>query len=209
MPELLARIPNVRILGDIHGKLGMYCNLAGMAEYSVCVGDVGFNYDFINKHLDPIHHRIVGGNHDNYDNLSPHFLGDFGEHSFTLSTGRVFKFFYIRGAYSVDKHMRTPGVSWWSQEELNHVQSSAAISAYALAKPDFVISHDCPAEIVSFVVSNRFKMDHSHTNKLLQACFDIHKPKKWYMGHHHNNVRYHHRSGTEFRCLAELSCEDV
>jgi hypothetical protein len=100
----------IRLLGDVHYKVPSYMNLIKDAEYSIQLGDWGFNYSQLNK-VDDTHHKILAGNHDNYDNMDrfPHFLGDFG----VYSVGG-YDFFFIRGAFSVDKKYRIPKISWWA-----------------------------------------------------------------------------------------------
>ena len=57
----------------------------------------------------------MAGNHDNYDTIPnyPHYLGDCGFHTLNGT-----EFFYLRGAYSIDRDSRTIGVDWWAQEEI-------------------------------------------------------------------------------------------
>jgi hypothetical protein len=57
---------HLRIIGDCHGKYDQYLHLAKEATYSLCVGDVGFEYSYFQRLLDPEFGKFVGGNHDNY-----------------------------------------------------------------------------------------------------------------------------------------------
>jgi len=187
----------LRIIGDVHGMQGRYCNLAKQADLSICLGDVGMSFGFISEHLDPVKHRIVGGNHDNYNELSPHFLDDYGmiyvfeneiQHQSeedlqgdpVVPDDIIFPpIFYVRGAFSVDKRARTVGVSWWAQEELSYYKSCEAIRAYKRIKPNIVISHDCPHKLVHLVATNDSKFEPSFTGKMLQEMYDYHKPETW------------------------------
>ena len=101
-------------IGDAHGKYDRYLQIAGERDYTVQIGDLGFRYGCLDS-LDPEHHKLVGGNHENYDTISnyPHYLGDCGFHTLDGT-----EFFYLRGAYSIDRDSRTIGVDWWAQEEI-------------------------------------------------------------------------------------------
>lgn len=194
----------LRIIGDVHGYQRTYKKLAQQSKYSIQVGDVGFDYQELND-LDDGCHRIIGGNHDNYDDLSPHFLGDFGVHEVPLF-GRIF---FIRGELSVDKARRTPGRSWWPQEELNYRQASDCVSLYKEVKPDFVISHGCPESILEEFYTNDDKLHPSATSQLLEACYKIHAPRTWVFGHHHRNKVMVQENGSMFICLNELCYIDL
>ncbi len=199
---------HVRVIGDVHGWIDMpgptgysYLDLIENAEYSVQVGDLGFNYSAL-ANVDPKKHVVIGGNHDNYSNLSPHFLGDYGTYKFP-----GFEFFYIRGALSVDKDRRIQGTEWWPEEELSYPQAIGAIRAFIQTKPKIVITHDIPTPIVDRVVTNPMKLRPSKTNSMLEQAWEAHKPELWIFGHHHNDWR-RNIEGTTFICLDELSYVD-
>jgi len=206
---------NVRVIGDVHGNIDKpsskgysYLDLINNAEYSVQVGDLGFDYSAL-EGIDPKKHVVIGGNHDNYDNLSSHFLGDFGTYKFP-----GFEFFYIRGALSVDKDRRIQGTEWWPEEELSYGQGMEAIEAFSQAKPQIVITHDVPTPIIHHkkegddpLITNQMKLRPSKTNSILEQAWEAHKPKLWIFGHHHNDWR-RNIEGTTFICLGELSYMD-
>lgn len=60
------KVAHLRIIGDCHGKYDKYLHLAKQATYSLCVGDVGFEYSYFERLLDPQFGKMLGGNHDNY-----------------------------------------------------------------------------------------------------------------------------------------------
>lgn len=192
------------IIGDVHGKHFEYLHTIKGKEASVQVGDFGFDYSVLNG-VDAKSHNFIGGNHDNYDKAInyPHYLGDFG----TATVGDV-SFFFVRGELSVDKHLRTPGVSWWSQEELGMGQAYAAIDMYLEVKPDIVISHGCPADILPFFVTNPAKINPSRTAQMLDSMWLNHRPKRWFFGHHHKSETLTVGSCV-FRCLDELETVDI
>ena len=199
----------IRIIGDCHGNLThrkkgrSYKNLIQKIPYSVQLGDLSLDYSGL-KNIDAVQHRVIAGNHDNYDQLTPHFLGDFGFHAFPLPEGE-FRFFFIRGAYSIDKAMRIPGRSWWHNEELDWEQGYKLIPIFQSEKPEIVLSHDCPQEVFMHLIYDApYKMpgnySTSRTSALLQNCFEAHKPKLWIFGHHHKQWRKQIK-GTTFICL--------
>ena len=185
---------NVRILGDVHGNIPTYLNLIKKAHYSIQLGDFGFGEDFRQKasKIDKSHHIVILGNHDDYSNPIHTALGDFGPYSL----GGL-DFFYVRGAYSIDRAYRTLGVDWWTQEELTWSQGQKCVEAYKRSKPELVLTHDCPEEIISLM---GWGYRSTITRQILQACLEAHRPKRWIFGHHHINWRREYK-GTTFRCL--------
>lgn len=191
----------LRLIGDVHGHFRKYLELIKVTENSVQLGDFGFDYRCLDE-VDWNHHKIVLGNHDNYERVPQHALGAFG----TLELGG-YSLFYIRGAYSIDRQYRTAYVSWWPQEELNGAQGEACVKAFAEAKPDFVLSHDCPVSIYPHVINNPWYIQESWTAKVLEQCLQRHQPKRWVFGHHHKSWS-DKIGGTRFHCLAELEVMD-
>jgi predicted phosphodiesterase len=195
----------LRIIGDVHGQVREYQKITSHVSHSVQVGDMGFReeYAHINRHVDGRNHRFVAGNHDDYDNLPNHALGDFGEEEL----GGV-QFFYVRGAESIDKAHRIEGLSWWRDEEIGIEVGRSVISAYARSKPSMVISHDCPTQALPSLVINDGKENCSRTNQLLGRLFEIHQPKMWFFGHHHQ-TKSKVIGGCIFQCLDELDWIDI
>ena len=209
---------SLRVIGDVHGLHDRYIKIAKDAEYSLQVGDMGFNYDKLVAHLDPIKHKVIGGNHDNYTieegvfvEQSPHFLGDFGTHHF----GDFGDVFYVRGSMSIDRKWRTEGEDWWPDEELRMGRAMQALEAYKAAKPSFVVTHDCPASIVEqFTSMSEDELEAiwgvrgpSSTARLLQAMLDEWQPRYWVFGHYHIDKSIT-VGATTFICLNELSYRD-
>lgn len=193
-----------RLIGDVHGHHGRYVNLIKKAEWSVQLGDMGFDYSKFDS-IDENRHRFVPGNHDNYDNLPPHaFQADWGQ----VSMGHV-DFFYIRGAYSVDKMYRIPGRSWWPQEEMEYASGQQLVDTIALLQPKMILSHDCPTICAEYgVLTNGMKLRPSFTSQLLQIVWQVWQPDIWVFGHHHHDWDMTIEK-TRFICLNELSSLDL
>jgi len=198
------------LIGDVHGHHQRYIDIASEAEYSIALGDIGFSYTLIEQSLDPDFHKIVAGNHDNYDIITslPHYLGDFGIH---LVPG-IDPIFFIRGAWSIDQSMRSEGVSWWREEELSYGQCRKALERYEELKPKIVVSHECPLSVVEQMCKRKVLWSNgviqTRTGQLLEQMIDAHSPECWMFGHYHNDLGFLHKE-TKFRCLDELSYHDI
>ena len=202
----------LRIISDVHGKIGQYIEITEGCDYSLQIGDMGYDYSRLDK-VDPDRHKFFEGNHGHYPTLNqqPHNLGDFG-----LRNLGGEEFFFIRGAFSIDKKYRIEGVDWFQQEQLNRQQQEQCIKEYEIAKPDVVISHTCPSEVAKIIgnpmVLHSFGFSperfNTETQALLQDLFEIHKPKLWIFGHFHMNIDIQYR-GTRFICKPELGFTDI
>ncbi len=202
--------PNsIHIIGDVHGQIDKYNKIIGWEnmsqhrDHSVQIGDMGFDYSEI---MPDNRHKVLLGNHDNYGIACPNSLGDFG---YTSLNG--VKFFFVRGAFSIDYKQRTSGINWWIDEEVCYYELQNAIDLYTEIKPDFVITHDCPDEISHLIndggALRQFGFDPatftSKTQMALQAMFEAHQPKLWVFGHYHKNWTKEVK-GTSFRCVNSL-----
>lgn len=189
------KIPNdvkdIHLLGDIHGDYAKHDRFAKKNHFTIQLGDFGFNFDSLKKH-DPNYHKVLGGNHDNYDLIKdvPHYLGDYG--TFELDTSpspestypsSVIKIFYMRGAYSIDQYYRTIGIDWWPEEELELYAMVEAIYLYDQYKPDVVISHSPPSFVIPHLVPVKFNS--SKTESCLDKMHELHKPALHIFGHMH------------------------
>ncbi|HEX4143514.1 MAG TPA: metallophosphoesterase [Pirellulales bacterium] len=221
----------LRIIGDVHGQvepddvLGRqtrlsYSEIIAAAGFSVQIGDMGDadTYDWLTRHVDIGRHRFFPGNHDHYDRLPPHSLGDFG----AISWGGV-DFFFVRGAASTDRvnllrlGERLGTKLWFEQEELTDEQMNAAEEEYLRTRPGIVLSHDAPLDVARFACQHaaRFRVPDpeavfqpSRTNVFLARLLDRHRPSLWVFGHHHHDFMYKD-GGTQFLCLGELRYVDV
>lgn len=229
------KVAHLRIIGDCHGKFDKYLHLAKESTYSLCVGDVGFEYSYFERLLDPTYGKFLGGNHDNYtkeicnctdrenctlcesrgytfNKLSRHFLKDYGVWE-VPDFGSVF---YVRGAWSIDQDWRIRNVSWWEDEELTYQQCVNAIDAYEKLKPDFVVTHTVPESVIPSIPFNKMFGDTIHgsrTEQMLENMYQIHQPLRWIFGHWHVDWKkwFEHpktNKKTEFICLNELGYID-
>jgi len=195
---------SLTVIGDVHAKYERYLEIARERECTVQIGDLGFKYECLES-LDPDRHKVVAGNHDNYPSLAewPHYLGDYG----MASLGGV-DFFFYRGAYSIDRQYRTVGIDWWEEEQLKIEDFMKAREVYREAKPEIVITHDCPESIGFMLLRPGARIYQNITNWALQELFNIHQPKMWRFAHWHRSWRMT-MGRTDFRCLDELEEEEI
>lgn len=191
----------MKIIGDVHGKLKEYKKIVDYCDSSICVGDFGFKkeWDWHITNIDGLRHKINMGNHDfiPYSHCGPS-LKDW---TWIEDT----KIFTIRGANSIDKHLRTEGRDWFPFEELTYAEGLNCLDLYTQTKPKIVISHDCPHSIRKYLFGIN---DKSLTSNLLQALFEEHQPELWIFGHHHRSVKCK-KGKTQFICLSELETFEI
>lgn len=191
------------VIGDVHGNYDKYLEIIEESDFSVQLGDMGLNYD---KIFDvSMNHRFIPGNHDNYDNLPNNaFQSDYGQ----ISLGHL-DFFYIRGAYSIDKASRLIGISWWEQEEIKMDSAIQLIETVEFMQPRYILSHDCPEICLKEgVATNKYKRHPSFTTQMMSEVWKAHKPEFWLFGHHHKNWDKT-IEGTRFIGINELSSVDI
>lgn len=196
----------LRVIGDAHGGYGRYLHLVSEADYSVQLGDLGFDYRCL-EGLDPTHHKFIPGNHDNYDKLPlPHALMTFG----AVSLG-PYKFWYARGANSIDKQYRTEGLSWWANEQMSQAELEACVEDFEREQPLVVFTYDAPYQLYEELIGigrNGFgPIRPNPTCLMLDECFRRWQPQLWLFGHHHRDYTTW-KGHTHFKCLQELQTMD-
>jgi predicted phosphodiesterase len=203
----------IRIIGDIHGKYEEYLNIIKDCEYSIQIGDFGFNYEVL-CNVDPRKHKVLAGNHDNhsicYDVAN--FLPRYG---YTELNG--ISFFFLAGAFSIDWKDRVwydrlnDTQTWWGNEELSWSELEKALILYKSVKPDIVITHDCPGSVVNWIsnpaILSNFGFNPAtfttNTHEALTIMHNEHQPKRWFFGHYHTDKTFSFKN-TFFQCIGEL-----
>lgn len=192
---------SITVVGDIHGKFNEYYNIVSKVDYSVQLGDMGFSSTWNRlsySDLNPEKHKVIGGNHEDYDAApnSPFYLGDYG--SYTLNG---ITFFFVRGGISIDRVYRVgeelggSPKSWWSQEELDFAQMTNCLNLYKETRPDIVLSHVPCGVYTEHILGNKsdailqkfkFHAGFKENHQLLgNEMLKYHKPKIWISGHMH------------------------
>lgn len=186
-----------RIIGDIHGDMDMYRYLIEGAERSYQVGDFGIG--FVRNPIetyDTDRHKFIRGNHDSPGGckLEPNWIKD----------GTVINdVMFIGGAYSIDWMYRTPGLSWWDDEELSRDELMRLVHEYTVIQPRVMITHEIPECIVPNLLWDCHMNDlelPSRTRDAFEIMFKAHQPELWIAGHWHVSWRREF-NGTEFRVL--------
>lgn len=140
---------------------------------------------------------FVDGNHENFERLNTYPIVDFmggkahkiNEKVYHLMRGYVFdiqgnRIFVMGGAVSIDKHLRTEHVSWWSEEVPSAVEYDTAVGNLAAVnnEVDYVLTH-CTNTENTQKLSKYFTADIA-TEALQRLLADV-KYKHWYSGHYH------------------------
>lgn len=208
----------IMVAGDWHGnefwavKMLEYGAEQG-ADVCVHVGDFGFWRDNnqSNLYLKTLEKKLnalgimlywVDGNHEDHDRIARQLPGReltvMGEYPHIIHLPRGFRWNWwgqtwmaLGGAYSVDRHMRVKGKSWWPEETLSDED-------IAYAKRDgevnIIVAHDAPfdAEIPgiskvggpsmfppeAIVASEYHRLS-------VQEVYDAKKPSVFIHGHYH------------------------
>ena len=199
----------MRIIGDIHQKYEQFQHLVWNVPHSIQIGDMGFNYEFLNNNLDPHDHVFIPGNHENYNNLPVHSLGDYGYRDFHGT-----KFFFVRGAFSIDYKHRTPLIDWFPNEQLSYRECENCLESYK--GTELMLTHDCP-RFISNIIGNAGVLINfgfsptkftTVTSELLEQLWYKSKPKLWIFGHYHRSFD-EVIDGCRFVCLPELGYIDI
>ncbi len=217
----------LRIIGDIHGEIGRYRECLEGSLDSIQLGDFSIKAeDFILSDADrliPIEgdHRILLGNHDDYGALRTGRCGKVLTNPITdrdilhrwglLKGTPVGTVFYVSGAESPDRSLRTEGRDWWREEELTFGQARECLLEWESSIGDLnnpiniVVTHDCPSRVAHMMHGDSRP---TFTQQLLQEMWEIHKPNLWVFGHHHRSETIHFEE-TTFRCLDEGEFIDI
>ena len=204
----------VIVAGDWHGntnRAGGVISSAGTREIPVVIqlGDFGFwvpgsNTDAYLDTVEKVCSRFgvtllwVDGNHEDHLTLNTLPLNDFGvrpirEHIFHLPRG--FRWIWhgrtwmaLGGAHSVDKHLRSPGRSWWPEEYLSDADLQRAISGGPV---DMIVAHDCPDRVdipglapAGFFPAAQIADSEAH-RYLVGTVVDATTPGVLFHGHYH------------------------
>lgn len=148
----------------------------------------------------------IDGNHENFDAINAfpvekwcggkaHIIRRDKEGSpkiVHLMRGQVFeiegkKIFTFGGAYSIDKHIRTPHVTWWPQEMPTDSEMKEAIENLKRHdyKVDYIITHTAPEDTMNIFPSHHEKEKPlSNFLEWIRECVEY---KQWYIGHLHQD----------------------
>jgi hypothetical protein len=198
----------VLLAGDTHGRMEQVRYLIGVAIDKGCtrivqVGDFGYW-----PHMEPFHERVnsaamkagidwywLDGNHENFDALEEAVDVNAAEPQqmlarlWYLPRGCTWewdgcRFMALGGAYSIDRHHRLPGHSWWEQELLTREQVERAMDRGPV---DVLLTHDAPEGVCPIVTSDYKGDEISRGNrKAVSAVVEAVTPRLVTHGHYHH-----------------------
>ena len=145
---------------------------------------------------------FVDGNHENFDLLNAYPVEEWHsgkthrikEHVLHLMRGQIFEiegktFFTFGGGISIDKAYRTPGRSWWPEEEPSYAECEEALANLEAHgnKVDYVITHACPRFIMRNQLCQIHKMMEANcaAENFLDEVQNRITYDTWYFGHYH------------------------
>ena len=215
----------IYITGDIHGrndisKLRHNKTLTTLnaEDYLIIAGDFGGVWDgnwqditvqkFYNEQ--PYTTLFIDGNHENFDLLNSYPVDCWNGgkvHRITdkivhLMRGQVFiiagkTIFTFGGGLSVDKIYRTPGLTWWPQEEPSEYECREAMDNLERHNfmIDFIVTHAGPESIVRNEIHSVHNLLclNCETEKFLDKVLESTEYSHWYCGHYHFDVEIPNR----------------
>jgi hypothetical protein len=157
----------------------------------------------------------IDGNHENHDWLAEFPVAErFGGQVHVIAhnvlhmmRGEVFTingktWFAFGGAMSIDRHMRTPGQSWWPSElpsvaECNH---GMEVLDRVNWQVDHVVTHTAPGAVLDSMFPNYVRVT-DPTERYLSAVHEQLKFKHWWFGHWHHDLDDIDKQGRFYTCL--------
>lgn len=201
------------ITGDTHGNFERILKWAETTkpnkdkDFLFILGDFGYIWDnkrtsFEKDNLDfisclPFTTLFIDGNHENHERLNSMRVVNFNrgkahkvyDSIYHLMRGQVYeiagkRIFTFGGASSIDKHLRTEGISWWKEEEFNYREANIAYENLNKIgwEVDYVLTHSAPFSIRDKLFESNKP---SSTERMLEAMLRNIKFKRWYFGHYH------------------------
>lgn len=212
----------LRIISDVHGHREAYLEIIEGSEYSLQIGDLGFDYDFLidDDNFVSLNHRFFVGNHDDHSKKYsyPHCYRKYG----LKELGGV-EFFFLEGGFSIDQKYRREQEelqiwpkTWWENEELSQEDLEDAIKLYKELQPDVLISHE-PGRTIADMLGNPSMLRNwgydpetftTRTGEVLERMINAHAPKLHIFGHFHQNFDEVIK-GTRYICQEELGYLDL
>lgn len=182
--------------------------------YLIVCGDFGLLWDgglrdstYINKLTKELDYTIlwIDGNHENFDLIKTYTISEmFGGkvQSITpkihrLRRGEIYSIegnniLTIGGAGSIDKAIRTEGISWWADENITRLDMLNFRTNISKnhTSIDYIITHECPSHITRHIsllcTGNEDKFIIDQNNKYMDEISDKGLGQKiWYFGHYH------------------------
>jgi len=205
------KMSRVCILGDIHSRWDILNQFIEEVKPDIILqcGDFGIFPKFKNKryNISNLQNRntkiyFCDGNHSDHQYLKSIQNNEIAPNVFYMKRGSTLilpdgrTVLFMGGANSIDKHLRTPGVDWFSEETISQKDFYNLLSLDT--RIDIVISHTCPLE---FDMHESFP-DGDFSRVALSEILRMYKPDRFFFGHWHNSLKGQHKN-TEWTLLDE------
>ena len=200
----------INFIGDVHGQFEKLKHILeeNPADLALVAGDYGIWTDFRKESIPERYHTdfpypvwFIDGNHENHNELDKYERGKIHQLTDKLSfcaygstfTHNATTFLFCGGAYSIDKHLRVPFVSWWPTECITEEDQSFLPDCNV----DVVVSHTAPSFIVQDLAqvypgSNEKILAYDPSCDYLEDVYKWYKPKIWIFGHWHKYYKAVH-----------------
>lgn len=217
----------IMFIGDIHGNWGKLNAIISKKKPDIVIqcGDWGWfphlhnksgMYYDSKKKWDQYGTKAQGakiywcrGNHDNVDDLKQYTeISELEPNIFYCPFGTVLKLptnesvLFCSGAKSIDSHLRTIGVDWWSDEQISYRD----INNLPDVKIDIVVSHTIPNDFVPYLGVKLYQVKDCSMDAL-DYVFQKYTPKYWYSGHFHL-FQYKVVNGCKWFSLADIESDE-
>jgi predicted phosphodiesterase len=207
----MKRLMKKLLVGDLHGNFSLIPHVRKVhADYDeiIIVGDfgLGFHRDdearvLARENVKPLI-RFIRGNHDNLEVCKEFTSGSIQWIPDGTLEGNTL---YVGGAWSIDHQMRTPGLNWWYNEELNEQEWEDIFRSLEgkFEQVETVISHDAPARVSHLVLAAHKPIIRTRTSLYLDLLMNrLPNVRTWVFGHYHvyHNFEY---NGVNFICLPD------
>lgn len=219
----------ITIVGDSHGNTDWLLNVIDQStDCIVQLGDFGYwgESKQAQRYLNDISSALVNqnkslyfvdGNHENFDSLdqvdkynrrTAEGFVEVKPNLYHVTRGLDWNWYgktfaAMGGARSIDQKYRTPGVSWWIQEQITFEQ----MQSIADKKPvDYLFTHDAPSCIPMQLGDYLESTMHRAQLDKVGAIF---QPKMWFHGHYHRYLEYEFRHRNSYSQVVGLDCDGM
>jgi len=174
---------------DLHGNFSYLRNVIdGFSDCRIIqLGDLGIGFaGYPWPESWSSHFSFIRGNHDSPEicRKHPNYLGDYG---YIEDAG----LFYLSGASSIDREIRTAGVNWWDGEQLSFLELKDVIRLYAEKRPKILITHTAPQAFFKKLGVTRPLPD--RTSDAIQVMLDAWRPAVYIFAHFHYSTSFVHK----------------
>jgi len=164
---------------------------------------------------------VIPGNHEGYERIinlpeTEIFGGKVWEYKtpegsvYFAQAGSIFninnkKFLTIRGALSIDKHLRMISISYWEEELLSYKEQEQVMNNLDKVNwdVDYVLTHTCPRSILYNFVDFNPNFSQDPTCDFFEFIQEKLNFNHWYFGHLHvnKNLLQEENGIGDFTCL--------